>query len=313
MEKSRYSTVIVIGNGFDLDFGFKTKYSDYAKSNIWKEMYKERSQHTKNDSLIHYLNEKKDIDKWLDLEASLLEYVSIRSDGTFVTNVDEDNEDYKLVCKNLMKYLDEELKEYQGKYFYSSAAGKLLHCASTADYVNECKIYSFNYTPINFYASVLDWPVGKVNFDFIHGNIHDKNIILGFETDDLNLIASGYSFMIKSNSPQYKSTNIVYDLVNSRDAIFFGHSMNMIDAGYFRQFFLDRSNNDRKECTITFITYNDCSRIEILDNLRKMGVSINSLYTHTHVEFILTSILSGKESFDSKRFEDLLRRSFHFV
>lgn len=308
-----YNTVVVIGNGFDLDFGFKTRYSDFAHSKIWEEMYKVRSAQVHNDSLIHYLDKKKDFDNWFDIEASLLEYVSMRADCTFVNNVDEDQKDYELICKNLIKYLDEELNNYKGQYFYRCAAGQLLQRTSETGFLNTSKLYSFNYTPVGFYASRLDWPNGKLNIDFIHGSVQNSNIILGFETENINSIAHGYSFMIKSNSPQYKSTNILIDLINSRNAIFFGHSLNKIDSGYFKDFFVQRSNNSNKDCMISFVTHDNASRIGILDNLRSMGISIQQLNSNSKLEFILTSNIKNENSNDKLCFEKMLNRSLPYV
>jgi hypothetical protein len=31
--------VLIIGNGFDLDLGLKTRYSDFAKSKEWNQLY----------------------------------------------------------------------------------------------------------------------------------------------------------------------------------------------------------------------------------------------------------------------------------
>lgn len=307
-----YNTVVVIGNGFDLDFGFKTRYSDFAHSKIWEEVYKVRSAQVHKDSLIHYLDKKKDSDNWFDIEASLLEYVSMRPDGTFVNNVDEDQKDYELICKNLIKYLDEELNNYKGQNFYRCAAGQLLQRTSATSFNNTSIIYSFNYTPVNFYATVLDWPYRKLNMEFLHGSIQEGDIILGFETDDLTKIAPGYTFMIKSRRPLYKPTNIVLDLINSRNTIFFGHSMNMIDSGYFKDFFVQRSKKSNKDCMITFVTYDDGSRIEILDNLRSMGISIQKLYSNTNIEFIHTSNINNENSNDKQRFVKMLNRSLPF-
>lgn len=30
--------ILIIGNGFDIDLGLRTRYSDFAKSNIWEKL-----------------------------------------------------------------------------------------------------------------------------------------------------------------------------------------------------------------------------------------------------------------------------------
>ena len=31
-----YKKILIIGNGFDLDIGMKTRYQDFMESNIWR-------------------------------------------------------------------------------------------------------------------------------------------------------------------------------------------------------------------------------------------------------------------------------------
>lgn len=33
--------VLILGNGFDLDLGMKTRYSDFANSDIWKQSFQD--------------------------------------------------------------------------------------------------------------------------------------------------------------------------------------------------------------------------------------------------------------------------------
>ena len=64
--------VLILGNGFDLDLGFKTSYKDFWLSKYCPKDYPA--------PLIKHLNERwtNDIDavKWYDLENELLEYYS---------------------------------------------------------------------------------------------------------------------------------------------------------------------------------------------------------------------------------------------
>lgn len=62
--------VLILGNGFDLDLGLKTRYSDFWKSDFCPKRYPA--------PLIHHLNQcwKDSIEavKWYDLENELLNY-----------------------------------------------------------------------------------------------------------------------------------------------------------------------------------------------------------------------------------------------
>lgn len=320
--KYKNNHMLVLGNGFDLNLGLKTRYRDFVESRIFKKMYvkrmKEKLKKKKiQPSLIDYLYGKKFYERWYDIEAALLEYISRRPDGSFVNNFEEDKEDYDAICSSLIVYLASLFKtdndNEQAKLFISSPAGQLIRIINAADNV----IYSFNYTPIRLIVNAVIGDT-SINPILIHGgikektvfegNLNDNAIILGVETNNMNEIAPGYSFLIKSNSPAYKSSSIASDLLSARNVIFFGHSLNPMDFGYFVGYFKMLEKNMDKERILTFITKNEESRIGLLDNLRYMGVTVRDVYAHARVEFIQTDNLSDKSSEDSIIFGDLLKR-----
>ena len=55
------SKVFIIGNGFDLDLGWKTRYSDFASSDCWKWGYG-------LFGLKEHLRHRKETDKWFSGE-----------------------------------------------------------------------------------------------------------------------------------------------------------------------------------------------------------------------------------------------------
>ena len=320
--KYKNNYMLVLGNGFDLNLGLKTRYRDFVESRIFKKMYvkrmKEKLRKEKiQPSLIDYLYGKKFYERWYDIEAALLEYISRRPDGSFVNNKDEDKEDYDAICCSLIDYLTSLFKtgndNEQSRMFRSTPAGQLIKKVNTVGNV----VYSFNYTPIHL---VVNGVIGdtSINPILIHGgikektvfegNLNDNAIILGVETNNMNEIAPGYSFLIKSNNPAYKSSKIASDLLNSRNVIFFGHSLNQMDFGYFVDYFKMLENNMDEERILTIITKNEESRMALLDNLRYMGITVRDIYAHTKVELILTDNLNNKASEDSISFEDLLNR-----
>lgn len=318
--KYRYDHLLVIGNGFDLNLGLPTSYRNFVESCIFKKMYVKRMQEKQaqgnaQPSLINYLYGKKFCDRWYDIEQALLEYVSRKPDGSFVNNVEEDKTDYNLICDTLVEYLVNLFKTgndlQQARTMENSSAGQLLQKIRSERSI----VYSFNYTPINLiidaiYGHASLNPVrvhGEIKEETLFkGNIKDNAIILGIETNDMNTIAPDYSFMLKSNNPAYKSSNLAVDLLNSKNVIIFGHSMNQMDYGYFEGYFKMLCSNVDKERTLTIITKDKSSRVTIQDNLRKMGVSVMNIYAHTQVDYILIDKLNDKNSEDYKKFEELL-------
>lgn len=316
----KFDNLLVIGNGFDKDLGLATTYKEFVDSSIWKEMYDKRSKENSNPSLLHYLYGRRFYDKWYDIEAALLEYVSKRPDGSFVNNLQKDKEDYGLLCSTLVDYL-KSLFEGKGQKIIDksdimrkSPAGRLLREVIRGE---QNIIYSFNYTPIRLIMQTVEGS-GRYHEDPIqlHGAINEKSIwdekyndnsiILGIETEDFNSIAPGYSFLLKSNRPEYKPSNIAKDLMESHRVIIFGHSLNKMDFGYFEEYFRSLSLSSDSSRELTIITKDIESKQTLLDNLRQMNISVPKLYTHTNVEFILTSNLENGESDDYMRFDKLL-------
>ena len=65
LKKTRYQYVLVIGNGFDLDLGLPTKYSDFIKSLCFDELCE------KDNKLANHLREVHDVKNWIDVEEEL--------------------------------------------------------------------------------------------------------------------------------------------------------------------------------------------------------------------------------------------------
>ncbi len=108
--------VVILGNGFDLDFGLKTSYKDFWESEYCPKDYPA--------PLIKHLNERwgKDLDKvrWYDLENELLNYALKEDKGDVITPEEKD-------------YLNS-IKEHLSYYL----AIDILHCddQKKADVIN---------------------------------------------------------------------------------------------------------------------------------------------------------------------------------
>ena len=65
-------SVLIIGNGFDLDVGLKTRYVDFALSEYWP--FKNAKLYVGCETLAYTLNKKASLEKWFDVEEVLYEY-----------------------------------------------------------------------------------------------------------------------------------------------------------------------------------------------------------------------------------------------
>lgn len=90
------SNVFIIGNGFDLDIGLKSKFDDFYDSDYWPF-------HGKNTPLAKFLELNCAIERWIDLEEALAEYGS--KTISFGSHAIEDKEDFQLLKDSFNKYL----------------------------------------------------------------------------------------------------------------------------------------------------------------------------------------------------------------
>lgn len=118
--------VFIIGNGFDLDLGLPTKYSDFAKSEYWPKSaprYREAPEETRHDmeqgrfltipvapKLEHAIEDAKIKNTWFDLEKELLDYAKLEQIKT------SSNELYRYVPR----YADETPNEIDDNVNYIS-------------------------------------------------------------------------------------------------------------------------------------------------------------------------------------------------
>lgn len=90
---------------------------------------------------------------------------------------------------------------------------------------------------LGFLKSKLNVLASKFNVSMeydathIHGSLSDEgNIILGMETD--RGIDDRYSFLYKTQNRQYRHTDILKDLRDKDEYVFFGHSLNGMDYSF---------------------------------------------------------------------------------
>ena len=89
---------MILGNGFDIDLGIKTKYSQFADSPFWP--FHENITF-EEDSLPYFLNNSKSqVDTWFDLEELLANY-ACRETKLSSDKVKQAKEDFSTLTKGL--------------------------------------------------------------------------------------------------------------------------------------------------------------------------------------------------------------------
>src|SRR5690554_2661763 len=91
IESSNYEVIVVIGNGFDVNLGLKTKYSDFIQSSAFQE-------EMISNSLFKYLfTQYTQNNGWIDAEIELKNYTK--------SNPENYHEEFKILKQKLTQYL----------------------------------------------------------------------------------------------------------------------------------------------------------------------------------------------------------------
>jgi hypothetical protein len=298
-------TVIVLGNGFDLDLGWDTSYkSFYEKHDGWK------SFKTSEDDLFQYVI-KQVPGNWFDFERTLHEYALHRAEKPFPQKdkdkIERDIQDYKDFKTQLMAFISDATKSPINKESY---AYRLLEVYVKAkmnrisDSFFPIRLFSYNYTPLLDIIHQID-NNAKVSYTPVHGRTVDQSIIFGFH-DDPN-IPKEYRSIQKSMDDNYKSSDIVTASLQANTIIFFGLSLGYIDGVYFKNLFTQISNLSNPQMInkrIVFITLDAESGNYIKNNLLDMGINLQLLYNSNRIDFIYTD--EDQSDKTQKVFEELL-------
>ena len=323
--------VFIIGNGFDLDLGLSTKYSDFAQSKYWpttvEKQIKENEIHTTvekriKENEIHYksffykkpldlketIENAKNKETWFDIEKELLEYSQpyylILHTGEKTTFQDSAD-----MVNNNINYFHE-LRDSLNKYILEVQNTQKVKECTASDVLRAIignsffdNIYSFNYTDLNLIAKQIGINQ-EIKYTHLHGNASDNSIILGVDETQLR---KGYEIFHKSSSRYYRSHNLYNSLTTADEIVIFGLSFGSIDYSYFDSFFKGISEGEyiteEQDQYITIFTKDDKSRLAIISNLRSMGINIQRLYSHTHFQ-----IICAADNGEQKELADFYKR-----
>lgn len=304
-----FKHLLLIGNGFDLDIEYQTKYSDYAQK--YKQFWPFNNA---TEGLGGYLQYRAKTDEWLDLESALLDYASANNGEAKKTAedsylVDSDMDDFEMLVSYLQSYImriiDEDAVNNQ------SVAAKVLRAILDAA---EHKIYSFNYTNLKRVAYALfvkdsRHARGEYELEYvpIHGCIDNNDIILGVNPDAK--VTPGYELFLKKNQPNYHPNDLQQDLELAQDITFFGLSMGKIDYPYFKNLFGSLCTGvvpKTRKKYITLFTRDETSRLSIFRQLSELtNTDLFDLQNNCYFEIIRTNECNGM---DYCKFQDWLKR-----
>ncbi len=264
--------VIIIGNGFDLNLGLKTSYKDFIESENFDLLVE------KENTLALYLDEKREINNWVDIERELTNYsILIQDDKKTV------KDDFKELKNSLIDYL----KAAQEKDINQNSKAFEMIKSEISD---TDIIFNFNYTNSVFkIGEILEIPDIASKHSYVHGSIKNKDIIFGVEDDAR--INNDHIFLKKSYNPNFTNSSIISILQNEEfDLIIFGHSLGITDSSYFNSYFNSRVHI-KSDFKLRIFHYRDEGYDEIMTILDNYTAFKLTNFKHNNkLEFIDSSI-----------------------
>jgi len=303
---------LIIGNGFDIDMGLPSKYSDFIRSKEWNDavsgfnIYLQQKDY-QNHSLIAQLQMASTNSQWFDIEQEIHRFIVSHPDNT-ERDVRNIRSEFEVIKKALTNYLKRITSTFTAD---NSKVSTALHYRMRECPLTVTEIY-FNYTYPQQYIKL---PIQPEIFNgaqhwvtFVHGSLRDNDIVLGCDLQEGEQVNRQLSFMYKYNQLK-KANHIARNILEAKEIIFFGHSINEMDFGYFKEFFKVASASPVPIRHLTIITYDDESERNIKDNIRNQGISVSDLYSNLWTfDIIKTSKLYDNNAEDGKKWSEFLER-----
>lgn len=279
---------IIIGNGFDIDMGLPSRYSDFIESQEWQQLVKgvETSlleESYRNHSLIWQLRRASIESQWFDIEEEIHKFI-IDHPKNSNEQIKKVKDEFKSLRKALKSYIQRISKEFTAD---ENKLGYLLLSLLQESPMTIIEI-NFNYTdPHSFLIHPTYYKTCTITS--VHGSLREGEIVLGCDLQEGEEVNRQLSFMYKYN--MLKTTNhVARNLLGAKEIIFFGHSVNEMDFRYFKAFFQAAAQAPEPIRHLTIITYNEESERNIKDNIQSQGISVTDLYSNLwSFDFIHTS------------------------
>lgn len=295
-QENYMGTMLITGNGFDLNLGMKTGYKDFFYQmeaiGFW-ERYK-------NNRLLSYIYAKGAKECWYSFEEIIKDY-AIKNSEISKPIINDCNVALTLLKDELCKFIGNARPIY-GIYH---AASKILCALFGCDGLGakawneniqnrydefiekfnlpKFRFVTFNYTDPNlwlmriikiFVAKPLTENISNMA-EYVY-NIHGKlgeNIVFG--TDEDYRVPRDLWFLRKCHYLGNNTKSKFYrDLCSSKRIVIFGHSVHRIDFEYYEKFF---KNSDHVS-NIYILGYSDESLNEIKKGLKIKGIFLPANY-----------------------------------
>lgn len=278
-----YKNILVIGNGFDLNLGLKTAYSDYLNSKYFKGLFE-------TNFLSRYLESRKKNSKWVDIENELYQYsihLFYKIGNKFQPNLRKEQpirflrNDYLEICHSLRDYLIEATTcpiDCNDKAAYKIVSKVFTENISTY-------ILTFNYTQTIERIQQYTFPSSNNYYiNHIHGKLSDDNIVFGIA--DNAEVAKEHVFLYKSYNTVQNINGLISVFENAKNIVFFGYSLGETDHSYFDDFFNAQTKPDCDKKKFTFYYYGQEAYDDLIWQLKTLTKNrLTYLKQYNQLEF----------------------------
>ena len=299
---------VIIGNGFDLDLGLPSKYSNFSDSSefhdLARRMHDMYYEEERKNSLVLQIQQASFNSNWFDIEEEIHKYVIDHPclDEKMIRMVRSEFDALKKTLTNYLKRVSEGLNHQaeEKRLAYQLLFG-LQQCPKS---INEI---CFNYTNPHLFLKVSTH-YRKCIFTYVHGNLEKDDIVLGCDIQEHEKVNRNLSFTNKYNQLN-KANHVAINILEAKEIIFFGHSVNEMDFGYFRDLFKAASAAPKPIRHLTIITYDEESERNIKDNIRNQGISVTDLYNNLWTfTFIHTKKIYSQNSDEIQKWNEMMTR-----
>ena len=301
---------LIIGNGFDLDLGLPSKYSDFADSpefhDLARRMHNMYYEEERKNSLVLQIQQASYNSNWFDIEEEIHKYV-LNHPYLYDNMIRHVRSEFDALKRALTNYLKRVSKELEHKANKQRLADVLLTILQNSP-LSKIDIY-FNYTNPELFMEMPTYhEIGKGFFTYVHGSLRYDDIVLGCDLKKGEKVNRQLSFMYKYNMLN-KANHVARHILEAKEVIFFGHSINEMDFCYFREFFKDASAAPKPIRHLSIITYDETSERNIKDNIQNQGISVSDLYSNLWTfDFIHTKNVYDRKKEDVEKWNNMIDR-----
>lgn len=241
MNNSSSLTGIILGNGFDIAYNYNTGYTNFIQSELFSSLLEN------GNSLAKYINEVKEIQKWVDVEIEIgkysynmkqtlsplefreqtpifkSEFIALRNALSLYISSQTSSKSNKKMDELVWTWFEPAISDNTHKVFITTLN---YHQSDNVNTINRYKDYIFEKYPLQIHGQA----------DFYSETPCD--IVLG--VDEKNLRAPEHNFIVKSFDKSTNATPYFRTIPKCGKYIIFGCSIGETDLRYFKPLFSQR-------------------------------------------------------------------------